>query len=229
MTLTPDQITQIKAFISKRGFTYPDVQLEIIDHVASRVEELMTENSTLTLDKAISITHGEFGIMGFSVFEDSMIQNLQKKFFRLFIKIFISYFHWKYIPLMAAAVYIIDKLYIAINNPGYFVAGVFVALLITLTVTGITYEARYKKYNKMLTMRMGNSYLVVCAAIYNLWNIILNQFKLYQKMSLNTAGIVFGILIVLIVILFVVVDKLRKITIKDCTELDEKYQLMSTL
>lgn len=229
MKLSASQINDIKAFISKRGFTYPDVQLEIIDHVASRVEELMTDDSSLSLNAAISITHGEFGILGFSVFEDSMIKSLQNKFFRLFITIFASFFHWKYLPAIAASVYIIDRLYIAINNPGYFVAGVFVALLITLVATGITYEVKYKKYNKMLTMRMGNTYLVVCAAIYNISNIALNQFKLYEKLSLNAAGIMFGVLIVLITILFIVVDKLRKITISDCAELDQKYQLLSAL
>ncbi|MEO6521512.1 MAG: hypothetical protein ABIN91_07540 [Mucilaginibacter sp.] len=229
MKLTADQITEIKAFISKRGFTYPDVQLEIIDHVASRVEELMSNDHTLTLHQAISITHGEFGIMGFSVFEDSMISSLQKRFFKLFISIFSSYFHWKYLPAIAASVYLIDRFYVAINNPGYFVAGVFMALLITLVATGITYEVKYKKYNKMLTMRMGNSYVVICAVIYNLWNITLNQFKLYQKLSVSTAGLIFGVLIVLIILLFLVVDKLRKITISNCIELDEKYNLLSSL
>jgi len=36
MKLTPEQITQIKTFVADKGIIYPDVQLEIIDHVASR-------------------------------------------------------------------------------------------------------------------------------------------------------------------------------------------------
>lgn len=104
MKLTPEQISQIKAFISNRGFTYPDVQLEIIDHVASRVEVLLTEKPQFDIDEAIRIAHGEFGIMGFSVFEDVMVSNLQKKYFKLFYTTFFSYFNWKYLPAMAAII-----------------------------------------------------------------------------------------------------------------------------
>jgi hypothetical protein len=229
MILTAEQINIIKAFISKRGFTYPDVQLEIIDHVASRVEELMAESPKLSLDEAIGITHAEFGVMGFSVFEDSMIVSLQKKFFKHFVTILFSYFNWKYLPLIAASVYLIYRTYVAVNNPQYFVVAGFIVLLLILLVTGIRYETRYKKYSKMLTMRMGNSYMVICSVIFNIWNIFGNQFKIYQNVSINTSGIVFSLLAVLVILLLITVDRLRQITIKECEELDGKYQLLSSL
>jgi hypothetical protein len=229
MKLSSEQISQIKAFISKRGFTYPDVQLEIIDHVASRVEELMTETPSLTLDQAISITHGEFGVMGFSVFEDGMIASLQTKFFRHFINIFLSWFNWKYLPLMALSIYLIDRVFVYVNNPQYFVVGGFITLLVMVFSIGIRYETKYKKYNKMLTMRMGNSYMVTCSVLFNLWNILGIQFKIYQNAGINTSAIVFSLLVVLITLLLITVEKLRQITINDCQELDNKYQLLSAL
>lgn len=80
MKLNKEQLQQISAFISKRGFTYYDLQLEIIDHVACKVEELMTVDHTLRLDAAIQQTHDSFGVHGFSVFEDAMTQSLQKTY-----------------------------------------------------------------------------------------------------------------------------------------------------
>jgi hypothetical protein len=43
MSLTVEQITAIKAFINKRGFTTIEVEMEILDHVASAVEAKLEE------------------------------------------------------------------------------------------------------------------------------------------------------------------------------------------
>ncbi|RKR82294.1 hypothetical protein BDD43_2470 [Mucilaginibacter gracilis] len=229
MKLTAQQINHIKLFIAKRGFTYPDVQLEIIDHVASRVEELMTESPELNLDEAIGITHAEFGVMGFSVFEDALINSLQQKYFKLFKTIFLSYLNWKYLPAMAAFIYLFYRTYVAINNPQGFVTAGLIGFFIALVITGTRYELKYKKYSKLLTMRMGNFYLVICCVLFNLWNVLGNSFKLYRLVSTGQSGIIFGVMVVFVVLLFITVNKLRKIAIKNCKELDEKYHLISGL
>lgn len=45
MKLAPDQITALKKLISFKGYEETDVQYEILDHVASRIEALMEENN----------------------------------------------------------------------------------------------------------------------------------------------------------------------------------------
>lgn len=45
MKLSPDQITTLKKLISFKGYEEIDVQYEILDHVACRVEVMMNENS----------------------------------------------------------------------------------------------------------------------------------------------------------------------------------------
>ncbi len=39
MTLNKDQIEQIKNFIHSRGFTHIEVEMEILDHVATAVKD----------------------------------------------------------------------------------------------------------------------------------------------------------------------------------------------
>lgn len=43
MNLSKEQLHQIKALIAQRGFKDVDVQMEILDHVASSVEDKMDE------------------------------------------------------------------------------------------------------------------------------------------------------------------------------------------
>jgi hypothetical protein len=80
MNLSPDQISALKKLISFKGYDEIDVQYEILDHVACRVEVLMEENPKLSLEEAFRKTHSEFGIFGFSDLADSYRKSIQKKF-----------------------------------------------------------------------------------------------------------------------------------------------------
>jgi len=79
MKLTSNQIAQIKSWISKRGFTHTDVQYEIIDHVASAIEDKMEEKPELSLEEAFSEVHKSFGVFGFQTFEESIANRLNKE------------------------------------------------------------------------------------------------------------------------------------------------------
>lgn len=80
MNLSPDQIATLKKLISAKGYEEIDVQYEILDHVACRIEVLMTDNPKLTLEDAFRKTHSEFGIFGFADLADSYRESIRKKF-----------------------------------------------------------------------------------------------------------------------------------------------------
>lgn len=82
MKLSAEQLTQIKSWISKRGFTHTDVQYEILDHVASAIEDKMEENPKLSLEKAFEEVHKSFGVFGFQTFEESIASKLSKELWR---------------------------------------------------------------------------------------------------------------------------------------------------
>jgi len=228
MKLTPEQITQIKAFISKRGFTYPDVQLEITDHVASRVEELITANPALNLDEAIQITHGEFGVNGFGVFENAIMAGLQKKYLRLFGATFFSYFRLKYIALMLLFVYLVDITFVAIARPELFFLAGLVLVIVALIVLGYNNYKRYKRYNKLLTMKVGNRYLIFANLVFQVWFIFGIRFRIYEHLSLNVLGVISGLLITVVIVLFITINTVRKQALQTCIDLDKKYGLLSS-
>lgn len=72
MPLNKHQIEQIKQFIHSRGFTHIEVEMEILDHVASAVENKLEKDPSMSLERAIQEVHAGFGPLGFSTFEDSI-------------------------------------------------------------------------------------------------------------------------------------------------------------
>jgi hypothetical protein len=79
MKLTKDQIKQLKKLISYKGYPEIDVQYEILDHVACKVEELMEQNPKMSLPDAFQKVHASFGIFGFSELEESYKKMIQKR------------------------------------------------------------------------------------------------------------------------------------------------------
>ncbi|WP_053225055.1 hypothetical protein [Roseivirga seohaensis] len=72
MSLTVEQIAAIKAFINKRGFNTIEVEMEALDHMASKVEALLEEKPDMNFDLAITKAHADLGVFGFATFEDAI-------------------------------------------------------------------------------------------------------------------------------------------------------------
>jgi len=84
MKLTKDQITTLKKLISYKGYPEIDLQYEILDHVACKVEVMLEENPKLPLDDAFRKVHSEFGIFGFSDLAESYTKSIERRYRRFF-------------------------------------------------------------------------------------------------------------------------------------------------
>lgn len=226
MKLLAVQIHQIKDFVSKRGFTEPDLQIEIIDHMACRVEDLMNANQTLTLDHAIKLAHSEFGIMGFSVFEDAMRSALQKRYFKVFRKLFIANFNWKTVPLMVAFIYLVNIVFRTINRPETVFTFTGVLLMLAFVANGIVNAKRYERYTKMLTFKMGSVYLVLSIVVFQLYNWLVIQLKVYRYINVNFTGLLFAGLLLALLVTVYTINKTQQHAVASCKELEEKYRQM---
>lgn len=110
MALTKDQIGTIKKFIKSRGFDTIEVEMEILDHVASAVESKIGQDEKLTIDKAIRQVHESFGIMGFSSIEEATSLSVHKRINRDFKQQLINSFRLPrllYTLAIAALVYFV--------------------------------------------------------------------------------------------------------------------------
>lgn len=91
MKLTEAQIEELYAFTRKKYVEYYDVQTELVDHLATSIEEKMS-TSNINFETALQQIYAQFGIFGFSeLVEKKGIEVVSKN--RLFFrKSFIEYF-----------------------------------------------------------------------------------------------------------------------------------------
>ena len=92
--LTNEQIEYLFTFCEKHFVKYYDVQVELVDHLASTIEKKMISDSKITFENALEAVYSSFGPKGFtSLIEEK--QKLSKKQSRkLFYSIFRDQFKW---------------------------------------------------------------------------------------------------------------------------------------
>lgn len=66
--LSEKQIQELFQFVRSKYVRYIDVQHELVDHLASGIEEEMEKDAQLSFDGALNLVYGRFPITGFSNF-----------------------------------------------------------------------------------------------------------------------------------------------------------------
>lgn len=156
MNLSPDQINTIKKLISYKGFEEIDVQYEILDHMACRIEVLMDENPKLTLEDAFRKAHSEFGIFGFADMADSYKKGIQKKFQARYwasVRQFLTSYRIFYLIFLGCFLHFISQNFTFFGEPMTAPGWGLMALMITV-VFYLTYFHRVgKKYNQYASFK----------------------------------------------------------------------------
>jgi len=222
MKLNKEQLQQINDFISKRGFAYHDLKLEILDHVACRVEELMTADPTLPLNDAIAMTHAGFGVHGFSVFEDAMRASLQKRYWKLFLHRFAACFKPLYLPLQIASVYLIYMLVLNYSRSDWPINVAWIACCGFLVIFALITYRRQQKHKPMLTAQMGGIMAVLINIPIQLCIYVPNHL---HRFSAGVTGIIIGVFLTVLATLFISLLQTQKIALAQCEVLDDQYRL----
>lgn len=92
MKLTDEQIATLFAFIEKKNVDYYDVQIELVDHLATGIEEKLHDNPNLTFDNALKEVYQGFGIFGFSEFLQEKTLFVAQKIRKLYNQAIFSFF-----------------------------------------------------------------------------------------------------------------------------------------
>jgi len=227
MSLSEDQLTAIKNFISRKGIKYIDVQMEIIDHVASSIEEKMTADPSLSFETALKQTHSSFGIFGFSGMEDAIVNGLGKKYRIIFWKQFGSFFGPKYILLVLLAGFLTYKLEVLMGDYQYVVTSF---LLVTISIVAIiaVLGLKYKAYNKLLVYRTSVSYVMFIGLFLQIFNLLVNKTSEGAIFGVNR-NFLFGAIVLVVFVLYVIsAVKIALVGIKESKLLLEKYQLFDS-
>jgi hypothetical protein len=155
MKLAADQIAQIKSWVSKRGFTHTDVQYEIIDHIASAIEEKMEGDPKLTLENAFEEVHRSFGVCGFLEIEEAIAKKLQNELWRSYLqagKIIITS-PKVLIPLVIVLIFHLIKEQFPLHIEQISQVSIISFAVISLICTGLIYKIK-KHVSNYLSFKM---------------------------------------------------------------------------
>lgn len=91
--LTPEQIEELFEYCYFRSVFHYDVQIEIVDHLATAIEKLWETNPEMPFEEAIYLVGEQFGgDLGFETIKKEKEKTLRKKYWRLLLKFVGEYY-----------------------------------------------------------------------------------------------------------------------------------------
>lgn len=84
MNLTPEQIQYIHDFVRRKYVDYYDVQIELVDHIATAIEEKIEANPKLDFYTALQEVYDGFGRFGFVKFVEEKEKQVQWRFRKMY-------------------------------------------------------------------------------------------------------------------------------------------------
>ncbi|WP_319229645.1 hypothetical protein [Draconibacterium orientale] len=92
--ITNEETDQLFQFCRRHYVYHYDVQVELVDHLASAIEEQWEENPELSFDEGLKNSFKKFGIHGFSKIKSQKVKELRRKYNRLLWHYFLEFYRW---------------------------------------------------------------------------------------------------------------------------------------
>jgi hypothetical protein len=108
------QIQKLFDFMQSKRVRYYDLQVELVDHFASAIEDMWREEPNLPLESAISRVYDQFPITGFASVIDQQRKAMQKEAWRWVFHTWKAFFGW---PKILSAVALIFALRLVFYLP----------------------------------------------------------------------------------------------------------------
>jgi hypothetical protein len=113
--LSDEKIDKLFKFVESKCVQYKDVQHEIVDHLASSIEEKQKEDSSLSFERALNQVYGKFPITGFAQLVEEKSTALNKYWIRKFMNFMFSYLKLPKIIFAGFLIYLIHYI-LSIGN-----------------------------------------------------------------------------------------------------------------
>jgi len=154
--LTPEEINQLFDFCRKHYVNQYDLQIELVDHMASAIETSWILEPNISFQLALKQTYKEFGIYGFSKLKSAKEKALRKKYNRLLWQFVGNYFRLPKIIMTVASTLVIFTFLRFIKNDGLLI-GFYIFLFFPFAMI-----YHFYLYPKLFTIKLipGKSFLL---------------------------------------------------------------------
>jgi len=126
--LTPTQIEYLFKFMRQKYVRYYDVQIELVDHFASAIEEMWETNPSISFEKAVKEVYSEFPVTGFNNLINEKIQAIQNRLKKHTWKEVKAYLTIPKVTLTLLLCAVFNILYSNIPYPYWFAYGIILGL-----------------------------------------------------------------------------------------------------
>lgn len=182
--ITPEETTQLFAFCGKHQVHYYDLQIELVDHLASAIEMQWKTDLELDFNKALKMSFGKFGIYGFSKIKDKKEKELRRKYNRLLWKFFLEFYKLPKIIMTFVFTIGMFTLFQFVNNIDW----IFIGYFIISIIIGVLYLLYYHKKIKVKTVseksflliEQLSSYISLLSLVYTLPNLFFQFSKFFK-------------------------------------------------
>lgn len=223
--LTASEINYIRQFIKSKGFTDTAVIIEILDHTACKVEDILTNNPKVQFEEAVRMAHHSFGVKGFATLAADYEHHLKEKY-RL---IYWSYFKkilqqplysilFILIGVLTFKIFVHTYLHGIIAPLGYNYVELML-MFMGVCFEGYIFEMIRKGHRGNLIMTTARSRGILSYTLF-MYLIILPPLSHY-KSHYVVLGIVYSLMIVAIVINFLARYKTMEEAKEECSCLHE--------
>ena len=129
-TVTSEETKKLFLFCHKHYVYHYDLQVELVDHLASSIEEQWQNNPELSFEAALRNTFKKFGITGFSKIKEQKQKELMHNYNRLLWRFMFDFFSWPKIIMTAAFTLVLATLFKVVENDVWVLATIFTGLIV---------------------------------------------------------------------------------------------------
>lgn len=143
--LTPEEVDSLLDFCTRHYVPEYDLQVELVDHLASGIENQWAENPDLPFQVALNNTFDQFGIFGFSKIKSQKEKELRRKYRNLFWKYTLEFFRLPKILLTILLTIVLFALYrVASNFYAITLSMLVLLILVNLWYVFLLFPRKYK-------------------------------------------------------------------------------------
>ena len=154
-TLTKDEIAELYSYCQRRGVTHYDVQIELVDHLASLIEEHWKKQADDPYKYALYKAFKKFGPNGFKQVKEQKQKALNRKYRRILWNYLLEFYCWPKMLLTLALSLGMLLLFQYVNQLHW----LFVAYMLVLCGGAAIYDSRLKTKHKIKIIS-GKSFLL---------------------------------------------------------------------
>lgn len=148
--ITPQQTEQLFLFTKKKMVHYYDLQVELVDHLANMIEEIMENDPEISFDSALKKAYASFGLFGFAHIVQQKENSLLAKYKKLWWKEMKNQFKW---PEIMLSVIILISAWLLVNTfPAQLLGTFFLSAWVLCWIIQVRYTKQPAKNGKNLLM-----------------------------------------------------------------------------